>query len=307
MKKTTLFTMLICVMTLSWVSIAAAALSTITGNHVYFNVANDEGARFGSGVTDSYYILAAGGGLNQLHITTSVSNVYGEVTTKSTDSSSYSGTFYITTTGGRGYNDDIILLASVKGPISNDFSLSVKSSGYQWTPNTTGYLTDVVNYSYVDGAVNQTFTKTDFLYGPQTTKPGPIQENGGILPLYYGQDTTDQNTAEYLMFIDLNVGNFLNSKDANATDKGDVKVEFNFTGLYSTASFNTYAWCLASIVGGGTVDWTNRTNSTKGITQASGYTINSTAQAPVPIPAAFWLLGSGFSGMFFIRRRKTLA
>ncbi len=306
------------VMTLgTFASSAFADLSSIspmtTNRHTYIEVANQDGVRFDysaahSAPADTYWIQADGGGLNQLHITTSTSNVNGQVTTRDINTSTYSDTFWVTTTGGRGYNDDIILLASVKGPISNNFSLTVQASGYQWTPNTTGSLSDVTNYTYVNNAINQTFTSDDFLYGPQTAKPGPGTLGVWTLPLYSGQNISDSSTAEYLMFIDLYVGNFANSKDASAIDLGDVKVQFSFTGLYdTTAAFNAYAWCLASNIGGGTIDWTNKVSTNLTDVGQSGYSIVSTAAAPVPIPAAFWLLGSGFSGLFFMRRKKITA
>jgi hypothetical protein len=290
-----------------------ASISPMTTNrHTSIGIANTDGARFDYSAAhgapaDTYWIQADGGGLNQLHITTSTASVNGQVITRNIDKSTYSDTFWVTTTGGRGYNDDIILLASVKGPISNDFSLKIESSGYQWAPATTGSLSDVKDYKYVN-AVSETYTKDDFLYGPQTAKPGPGALNAWTLPLYSGQNISDSSTAEYLMFIDLYVGNFANSKDASATDLGDAKVTFTFTGLYdTTAAFNVYAWCLASNIGGGTIDWTNKVSSSLTDVGQSGYSINTTAAAPVPVPAAIWLLGSGFSGMFFMRRRKVLS
>ena len=121
-------------------SAAFADLTPIAGNHVFFNVSNDSSVKFdwdaskygNATANNMYYILADGGGLNQLHIATDVNNVFGQVTTANTTTSNPSGAFYISTTGGRGFNDDIILLASVKGPISDDFSLQITSSGYNW-------------------------------------------------------------------------------------------------------------------------------------------------------------------------------
>ncbi|WP_173054403.1 hypothetical protein [Candidatus Nitrotoga sp. AM1P] len=54
------------------------------------------------------------------------------------------------------------------GLISDDFSLKIKSSGYQWAA--TGAAP--VNPTYVSGAVNEIFTAGDFKYEPQTAKPG---------------------------------------------------------------------------------------------------------------------------------------
>ncbi|MBD9355292.1 VPLPA-CTERM sorting domain-containing protein [Methylomonas albis] len=267
-------------------------------HHININVSNDNGAQNGSGPTDSYYIKADGGGLNQLHITTdsSTAGLSGQVTTQDINASSTSGTFWVSTTGGRGYNDSIILLASVKGPISNDFSLNIKSSGYQWTAAANVIGSDI---HYVSGAVNETFGKSDFLYGPQTTKPGP---GTGILPFYSGQNVNDPTTAEYLMFIDLWVGN---TSTRTQTDAGSAKVEFSVSGLYSsTLAFNAYAFAYTSNTGANSIDWTNRVSSNLADAGQSGYSINTTAVAPVPVPAAIWLFGSALAGFGLIGRRK---
>lgn len=233
-----------------------------SNRHIFINVSNDEGVKYNldgssyGGPNGTYYIKADGGGLNQLHITNDPSNAGGQVTSITSPNSNISGEFYITTTGGRGYNDEIILLLSVKGQIPDDFTLHITSSGYSWTL-TGAYPT---SYNYVTGAVNQTFTKTDFQYGPQTAKPGPGGLGAWSLPLYPGQNINDPSTAEYLMFIDLYAGN-LNSAPI---DNGQVKIEYSFNHMNTFASFNAYAWCGASNQGGG-ISWTNNANS--------GYTV----------------------------------
>jgi hypothetical protein len=261
-------------------------------------VSNDAGALYGSGPSDTYLIDAPGGGLNQLHITTDPSSagVSGQVTTQNVTTSSASGTFWVSTTGGRGYNDDIILLFSLTGTISDDFGLSIKSSGYQWTASSAG----VVNPVYKDGAVNETFTKSDFLYGPQTTKPGPGP--APILPFYSGQDINDPATAQYLMFVDLYVGN---DNDRASIDSGDAKVAFDLTGVYgATASFNAYAWAFSANVADSSINWTNRLSSNVADPGQSGYSITTTAQAPIPEPATIFLLGAGVAGLASVRVRK---
>ena len=263
----------------------------ITSNNlVYINVSNDNGVKYNldsayysvynngqyaiNGTNGTYFIRALGGGLNQLHISNSnsTSAVNGQVNVISATSTSSSGVFYITTTGGRGFNDDIILLLSVKGPISNDFSVTIVSSGYgNWTiPVGGAYQPSLpTDYKYITGAINETFTSTDFLYGPQTQRPAP----SGWQTLYNGQDTSDNSTAEYLMFIDLYVGNIMNTKIANMIDNGAVKVEYTFNNLNTTASFNAYAWAVASYQDEG-INWCNPTSS-------SVVTVNYTPVTPV--------------------------
>jgi hypothetical protein len=281
--------------------IAEVPLSTAaplaSNRNIDIQVSNEAGARFGSGPDDTYYINAPGGGLNQLHITTDSSSagVSGQVTTKDIGTSSTSGTFWVTTTGGRGYNDDIILLFSLVGPISDNFSLKITSSGYQWTPSTDG----VVNPVYNAAAVDETFTKSDFLYGPQTAKPGP--GNGWVLPFYSGQNINDPATAQYLMFIDLNVGN---DNIRSSIDSGSAKVAFEISGIYDTrVSFNAYAWAFSADVANSSINWTNNLSTRAGAPGQSGYSIDTSAVAPVPEPGTLLLLGTGFAGLWSARKR----
>lgn len=261
-------------------------------------VSNDAGSRFGSAPEDTYYIDAPGGGLNQLHISTDSANnasaLAGQVTARTIDTSFASGTFWVTTTGGRGYNDDIILLFSVIGPIADDFSLRIRSSGYQWTPSTSL----PAERSYVEGAVDEVFDKADFLYGPQTAKPGPGDD--WVLPFYSGQDIGDPATAQYLMFIDLNVGN---NDVRSSIDSGSARVDFEVSGLYqTTASFNAYAWALNANIADGAINWTNRVSGDLAATGQSGYSIVTTA---VPEPGTYASLAIGLLAVVLARRRVT--
>src|SRR5215471_10518296 len=83
---------------------SATPLPLADFHHIYINVSNDNGARLGSDPDDSYFIRADGGGLNQLHITTdsTPAGVAGQVTRDTIPTSSTAGTFWISTTGGRG-------------------------------------------------------------------------------------------------------------------------------------------------------------------------------------------------------------
>lgn len=272
----------------------AAPLSS--NRNIDIKVSNDAGALYGEGANDTYFINAPGGGLSQLHISTdnTAAGVSGQVTTQNITTSSMAGTFWVTTTGGRGYNDDIILLFSLKGPISDDFSLNIKSSGYQWTPSSSGVVSPV----YKDGAVNETFTKADSLYGPQTAKPGP--GTGFVLPFYSGQNINDPSTAQYLMFVDLNVGN---NVLRTAIDSGDAKVDFAVSGIHdTTAAFNAYAWALFADVANDSINWTNNLSTDPAAVGQSGYSIVTTA-GPLPEPASLLLLAAGLAGLSAARSR----
>lgn len=259
-------TSMIIILILAAFIVSVAAGSPLPApRHIFINVSNDAGVKWNwdgamyGGPGNTYYIKADGGGLNELHVTNDASAAYGQVTTRSDQS----GVLYITNTGGRGWDNEIILLVSVKGPVPDDFALHIRSSGYNWTAATS--ITPPVDYYYIDGAVDETFTGDDLLYGPQTWKPSSGDLVNPSQPLYYGQDIGDPTTEEYLMFVDLYVGNM---KNATLIDGGAAKVEFSFTNLTTRAEFNGYGWCSASNQGQG-ISWTNQN---VGVT-ASGYSV----------------------------------
>jgi len=251
--------------------------------HVFINVSNADGVKYDldgaafGGPNNTYYIKADGGGLNELHITASadLADAYGQVTT----SSDQSGAFYLSNTGGRGFDDTIVLLLAVNGTVPDDFAVHIKTSGYTWTPSSV----TPTNYTYVDGAVDETFTKEDFLYGPQTWKPGPgtDPDHPPGLPLYESQDVSDTNNTFSLMFIDLKVGNMKPSTfgGATLTDNGASKVEYSFEHLKTFATFNGYGWCFAANQGQG-ISWTNRVNA------AGETSIGTSVYSVVGVPSA---------------------
>jgi hypothetical protein len=131
--------------TASAIEAAAGGVIPATDN-VYLTIANDAGVKYNIYDNDTYYIKFDTGGLNSLHISTDPSSVpEGQVTT----SNNRSGTFYITDTGGKGYDDDAILMLAVNGTIPEDFCILIKSSGYNWTPTSDGNAptSDEINVS----------------------------------------------------------------------------------------------------------------------------------------------------------------
>jgi hypothetical protein len=254
---------------------ALADYRTLDHNkHVFFHMANNalyqgEDKDYFTGTDDpqTYYIKADGGGLNQLHITTDLDNLYGQNTT----TNNMSGSFWITTTGGRGYNDDIILMISVKGTIDPNFSVNIKSSGYTWYPNYGDGNYPSNPGTHTANVFDTTFYKSDFLdgYFSYPYKPGPGILDTWSLPLFSAQ--TDFTTNETLLFIDLKRSNMTETaQTGDLTDDGAVKVEYSFSNMNTSASFNAYGWCKYSNQGQG-INWTQNTLGTTG---TSSYTVN---------------------------------
>ncbi len=278
---------------------AGAWATEITSpHHFYFSVANSSGVKYDYDASDNpstantYYLKFDGGGLNADHITTDTTALAGKATTVPTPSSSASGTFYVDDTGGRGFSDDAILLISSDQPLPANFSITIKSSGYTWTPSSTTNQVPT-SFSYVTNAVNETFTATDFTYtstlqlNPNTQQYGHYRPgtSSWSLPFYYGDPGT---ATHYMMFVDLYLGMLkegatsVNNPNwtipSNLTNHGAVQVDYTINNFYSNIAFNLYGWCLTSNTGNG-VNWTNDTSSSSG----SGYVVQYTGGSPPPI------------------------
>ncbi len=217
-------------------------------------VANDEGVKYNveDGITleatytfvnNTYFMLSgkSSGGVNALHITNDPSDSYGQLT----KSSNASGEFWITHTGGQPNMHDGVLLLAVNGTIPDDFSVHIRSSGYDFEAPIPGIKNNntIGPLKYVEGAVNQTFTRDDFIYGPQTWRPHRISD----YPVFVGQDMNDTSNTFELMFIDLDLGVTQTIPD------GYIKVEYEFSNLTTFAVFNAYGWYSASSHGTGII------------------------------------------------------
>lgn len=240
-----------------------AGAESVLSDHYHINIAMANGGE--------KYIKFDGGGLNALHISSDPSNNFGN----SIASDSQSGVFYLTDTGGRGFDDDGIILIAVQGDVPDDFRVHIRASGYTWEPSPEANLKPE-NYTHVEGTVDSTFTKADFAYGPQNWKPaGPAN-----YPIYDGQDMGDTSQQFHLMFIDLKAG--IMGKDAfppGLTDEGGIRVEYSFENMNTFAAFNAYAWCMNSNQGQG-ISWTNRLSEAG----SSGFTVKGVAPTPTTEP-----------------------
>ncbi|MFA6363812.1 PKD domain-containing protein [Methanoregula sp.] len=243
---------------------ATTATGALPGyTDIYVRAANHDGIRQDVNGNGTYYISpgAASGGLSAIHISTDPSVSAGQVTA----SQNPSGTFYVTANSGA-YQDESVLLLAVNGTIPDDFSARITTSGYTWTP--TGSVPASGSSTYQSSALNQTFTKDDFFYGPQNWKPTQGDAN---YPLFYGQDMNSSKNQYRLMFIDTRAGIL---SDSSLTDNGAVRVQYSFTDLPGTATFNVYGW-----KSGQGMQWTNALTGSA----ASGYTVSPTTPTVPPV------------------------
>ncbi|WP_321506272.1 PKD domain-containing protein [uncultured Methanoregula sp.] len=248
-------------------------------------VANDKGVYYDepNGVQSSgtyiykpnTYYLAMFGGLNSQHITADPSAPVGQVT----NSNNPSGTFWITQTGGQPTMYDTMVMIAVNGTIPDDFNVHIRSSGYKWardSPATSNSVTPSV-YTYSVGEVDETFTKSDLIYGPQNWKPG----SEANYPIYYRQDMSDTSNKFMIMFVDLGVGALRKDAISPQIDNGGAKVEFTVNNLTSSnfVVFDCNSWYSRSNRGTGIKD----TNSVTDSVTPSGYTVKILPAATTPI------------------------
>ncbi|MFA5212285.1 MAG: PKD domain-containing protein, partial [Methanoregula sp.] len=234
-------------------------------NCVNLYVANDEGVKYdipnGVRAEGSYiyvpntYYFASRGGLNALSIS---DGTYFSTITRTTNQS---GTFWLDFGGGQPTMHDGILMLAVNGTIPDDFYVHIRTSGDNWTllsGPAVGNNDAPTEYHYIEGAVDQTFTKEDFTYGPQIWRPCSKAD----YPIYNGQNMSDTDNTFQIMFIDTRVGAC-----------GDrIKIEYSFYNLTTFASFDCYGWYIASNHGTGII----MTNSA-----SSGYMVTGIPGAPV--------------------------
>ncbi|MDD5143752.1 PKD domain-containing protein [Methanoregula sp.] len=231
------------------------ATGPVPGNNkTYIRTANHDGIRWDDNGNGTYYIQGGSGGLSAIHISTDPADTSNKVTI----TNSQSGTFYIT---GDSYEDEVVLLLAVNGTIPDDFTARIKTSGYTWTP--TGSAPASGSYTYQSTALDQTFTKADLFYGPQSWKP---TQGNADYPLFKGEEMDSPASQYRLMFIDTRSG--LLSSSPGLKNNGAVRVDYAFTNLPDNAVFNVYGYRASSGMG-----WTNPIDS--------GYSVTAKVIPPV--------------------------
>jgi len=245
---------------------AAAFIDLGTNKGIFVNVSNDAGVRFDldgatyGGPDNTYYMKFGGGGLNALHITNLTTLPYGDVY----DTNASSGYFYVSDTGGRGFDDDIVLMfATTNTTLSEDFSLEIESSGYQWPFTYNAALPLPNSYQFNSSALDESFNRSDLIYGLNTWKPSSVSD----YPIFYGEDVYDDANECAIMFIDLNVGAL--GVNSSLSSGSMARVNYTLNNFDGFCAFNAYAWCNWSNQGQG-ISWTNRVVDAG----SSGYTVS---------------------------------
>lgn len=222
------------------------------------------------------------GGMNAVHISNSPGEYYGQPNRLT----SRDGTFFITDTGGRGYEDDIILMIAVEKTDAADFSIDLKSEGYHGydhAPSTAPTYTETVGSGYMSPAYQGTLTSANFLkdYWAGSTvtlnqtwrpaAPDSTDDYSGTNGYLWSNQTVNDGDFR-LMFVDLNVTT-TGISAYNTTYRsllqlnGTPRISYNISPNYSgKVAFAPYAYVNFTTGGGSQFDhaigWTNRANST---------------------------------------------
>lgn len=252
----------------------AAAIELPGYNMLSIPVLNDQ-----HHVNGQYYFTIGNnltnGGMNAVHISNSYSNPSGQLNRLT----EYNGTFFITDTGGKGYEDEAILLIAVESSEANQFSIHIKSEGYHTIDHAAsmaptfseitanGYLSPAHEADYTSSQFLKDYWSTNSTQIVQKWKPAspPFENTNG----YLWNDQTPNDGEFKLMFIDLNttiVGS--NSPyDDQLINNGCPKITYNISpGYTGKVVFIPYGWVNYTTGGGSYFDdqvgWTSRANGT---------------------------------------------
>lgn len=221
--------------------------------------------------TGYYFNLTnATGGMNAIHITDSTSSPAGACYLKNT-AADLNGTFYVSTTGGRNGQDDIILMVGISSTNQTDidnFNIDIKEHGYNWSPTSSGTVPELV--TYYSPSIDVTLDSTNLLKDgddvvvSQPWKFAPTAD----YPIYCGQDLS--NEEEFVLWLVDNRVGTINGTWYNQTypsqpllnDKGMTKIDYAILSHPSSSAliaFNVYAYNNQTTQGQG-INWLNKVN-----------------------------------------------
>jgi hypothetical protein len=219
------------------------------------------------------------GGMNAVHISNSNSTPDGQLNRLT----ERNGSFFITDTGGKGYEDEAILMIAVQNTASvTQFTVDLSADGYHSVPHApstaptweeitaNGFMTPAYHRDNIGQA---DFTEISGSDVQQKWKPAAPPFDSGTNGYFWNNQTTSDGNYR-LMFIDLNVslvgtaaptGGFNSSYRDYLNYSGNPKVTYNISPNYhGKVAFVPYAYVNYTTGGGSYFDkaigWTSRAN-----------------------------------------------
>ena len=218
------------------------------------------------------------GGQNAIHISESYLTPDGTITV----SDSPTGTFHITDTGGKGYEDEAILLIAVQeNEHSEDFSIDLAVEGYKFLDHaadgapTADEVGTFNSQAYIATLNASDFLTYDGVLVSQAWKPSTGSDGDVNKKFFDGQDL--DGPKYNLILVDLNTS--IVGRNAayqkNLTNYGNPKVTYTIHGYSGgNVSFAPYAYVSYQTGGGSafdrTVGWTSRSSTNSWLVTLAG-------------------------------------
>ncbi|MGL4669329.1 MAG: right-handed parallel beta-helix repeat-containing protein [Methanobacteriaceae archaeon] len=247
----------------SMVTSPISATESLDNYAEYYKLANTEQTRFSVNNLTDFIIKGFGGGGGGGLNTMQMNNVSSDLQTgKSIKTSSATGEIFIGATGGVGWIDDIVLMISVNGTISDDFKISLAGFGYDWAPVAQPAKPTYDMISAYNGT-NITLNQSSFAYN-STWKP---TASNYPYALYSGGDPTNLTNMFYSSFVDMNVGvvgtgtmnQFTQEQKDSIDNYGMGKIIYIVENLAkgSSITINAYGWTNDTNNAKEQIAWTN--------------------------------------------------
>ncbi|MCK9630648.1 MAG: hypothetical protein M0R30_03300 [Methanoregula sp.] len=262
--------------------VPVAAVEWPSNNKTFIPV-ND--IRFDNFSDGTYYfnlsIMTTDASAKAIHITDSPTNFPGGVYTKTTVGPD---TFYVSDTGGRGGQDDIILMVAINSTNQtdiNNFGINITTNGYQWIPQSGGIPDEVdPEADYVNPLNAKPYNSGHYLTGSDIQQDWKFAPQTDY-PIYNGQIMSSEQKFKMIL-IDTKVGT-INGTWYNETytpqaleNNGFTKITYEITSNPSSdalIAFNVYAWNEQAAQAPNAVNWINKVLSTSG-TAPSGWKVD---------------------------------
>ena len=209
------------------------------------------------------------GGQNAIHISDSYLTADGTITV----SDSPTGTFYVTDTGGKGYEDEAILLIAVQeNELSEDFSIDLAVEGYRFLDHaanvapTADEVGDFNSEAYAATLNASDFLTYDGALVSQAWKPSTGSAGDVNMKFFDGQDLAGPKYNLILVDLNTSIVGRNAAYQTTLTNYGNPKVTYTIHGYSGgNVSFAPYAYVSYQTGGGSafdrTVGWASRSST----------------------------------------------